>query len=168
MTFLKTLGYTLVVTLLFGFLITQPFLETGTFGKLILFLIFGFGLYFLFKEHDVEEITTRLSMTYIPGAVVILFGITTNILETISTAIVQRGVGITQLGVMANLVTRQNILLNLILLLIGLYGPLYMLRWKEKEGAYKQTTWSILCVAVLYLIGILIAWYINMQLVGQL
>jgi len=156
MTFWRTLGLTLILTVLFGFLFLTPFVGSIVI-TFIVFILIGLALFYLFRKQSFEEIMAKITFIYMPASIVaICTGFITTAFEKVMEmraiqAAATKGV---EAAPMASFFAQQIIPLELLLLLIGIFGPLYMFKWKEAE--YRQLIWNTICVLIVYGIGLLI------------
>lgn len=170
MTFLRTFGFTLIITILFGFLIIKPFLGTTIIFALVIFILIGLVLHYLFRANDIDEAITRISMIYLPSSVLsIILGFTTNLFLSVTEEMAARQAAASgqSFGTLATLFGYQNVILALIALLIGLFGPLYIFRWKEARTSSKQIIWNIVNILLIYLLVFLIHIFITTRFLGS-
>ncbi|MBW2969803.1 hypothetical protein KY309_01725 [Candidatus Woesearchaeota archaeon] len=147
MKFSHTIAYTIITAILFSLIIFEP---VGTIGQIISYAILGCMLYLTFKKETFDEIITKTNMLFIPAAIVqIAISSIINVLKEIFS--LRAG---TQIANFATEIPDRKILLSLLLIFIGLYAPIYALRWKEKT--YKPMIWAAISIAILYLVVLII------------
>ena len=165
MTFLRTLGFTIVIAILFGFLASKPLLDVTLLTTFILFVLIGTLLHYFFREEDINETITLTSMIYLPASVMaIIFGFATNLLIRIFEVTARQAGAASGIGTLAVIFTRQNVTLTLLALLIGLFGPICILRWKEFQTAFKQIMWNVSSILIIYVLS----WLVNILIMKRL
>jgi len=167
MTFWRTLEYTLICMLLFSVILSLSFMEIRTFF-IIVSLLAGLVFYYLFKEMPIDEAMQEISIAYIPASIVVISeGMLTNLMKyTIETAASLRPDP--QIGSLATIFAQRNIIFELIVLLVGLFGPFVLFKlFKGQQIEYKRLIWNIASVFIVYLIALLIVTFVIMpRLIG--
>lgn len=165
MTFLKTLGFTLIILILSTFFVANGMLGAPLWLLFIIFTAAGFALCGLFREHLVEGLVQRISIIYISGSIITtLSGFFTNIVQD-SLKLLSLGPpsgSTTYARVLINLYSERNIPAELFIILIGLFAPVYLLKqFKEKRQVpHREIIWSVICVIIIYA---LVAWLAYMK-----
>lgn len=133
MKLLRTLGFTAIMMLLATIVIAPSFMETPVFVSLILVALSGFALAQFFSHGSGEEQVELMSLIFLSLATVnTILGMLTNML----------GLG------------KRMILLELVILFAGLFGPLAASGQLAKHKLpMKQVLLNIIAVAALYLIS---------------
>ena len=165
MTFLKTLLFTVCVTILFGLLLANSLGPLPSFLMFMILLLVGVSLYTLFRKEPAQEIITKISIIYISSSIVfIIIGFTTNFAHMMTQLIKQ--ISPQQFTIMG-FFGEQNILLTLILLFVGLYGPTYYFKRKENLSL-KQIFYSLGSVLLIYIIAFTIYAIIESKLIARM
>lgn len=170
MTFWRTLEYAFICALLISVILASSFLGGYSFF-IIVSVLTGFVFYYLFKELPTDEAMEEISIAYIPASIVaILSGVFNNLILDIIETINQlraEAAG-TQFGSLATMFAHRNIAFELIVLIIGLFGPFIMFKLlKSRQIEYERLVWNILAVTVVYLIiALIVNFVIWPRLVG--
>lgn len=157
MTFWKTLEYTFICALLLSVILASSFLETRTFF-IIVSALTGLAFYYLFKELPTDEAMQEISIAYIPASIVaILSGMFTNLIKNVIELAARHETAGTQIGSLATIFAYRNIAFELIVLIVGLFGPFIIFKlMKAQQIEYRRLIWNIIAVTCIYLIILLI------------
>ena len=145
---LRTLGFTLCITIIFSAILAGSVFQVPAWQKLGLFAVLGLLFYYLFGPDDnmhslgLVFITSAVFLTitgFLGNAALEILGALTGQVRELSGPV---GPGVReQIGSLATIFGKSNVLLGLILLFVGLFGPaLALLQLKEKQ----KIDWGIL------------------------
>ncbi len=149
MTIIKTLGFTLCITAMFSFIIAAGLFQVAAWQTLTVFAVLGLFFYYLFGPEDNLQ---SLSLVFITSAV---FLVITGFLSNAAVEIFAQMIGkLTKTGATASLFGKQNVLLSLTLLFVGLFAPaLALLQFKEKQSLdYKLLLRCAVSAGLVYLL----------------
>ena len=171
MSFIRTLTHSTIILIILVFILFKPFINISIFMTLIIWLIFGYFLCYLFWNRDFDPTLEGISLSYIPIAILaIVFWTGINIIDSTvqhigfeADRILQENednivqfllVRDTSLG-LREFIISQNILLELIIMTFGVFTPHCILRKHKKLRVnYKRISWNVITIGILYLISI--------------
>jgi len=166
MGFLRTLSFTLCITTLLVFVLTASIVILPLWQQLLIFAVLGLLFYFVFGP---EEALHELGILFITSAVVlILTGFLGNMAIAVLNAVRGR-VGDFGAGQLSALFGQTNVLLGLVLLFIGMFGPAAaFLQFKEKQ----KIEWGIfvrsaISVGLVYLLAFLVSRMVLARIIGM-
>lgn len=172
MTLLRTLGFTAIITLLATIVIAPFFMESALFISFILVSLAGFALAHFFSHGSPEEQVEMTSIIFLILATFdIILGMLTNIVRQIGNMMVALPENAStqlahQMGTfIINFFGSRLIFAELIILFIGLFGPLVILSQLSKQKIpTRQVLLNVVAVVVLYIISTGIVMIINYRI----
>ncbi len=163
MSLLRTFGFSLCMFVLFLFLVGNGLLGVPLWALFIIYMAIGFALYYILRNLAVEELLQQTRIIYIAGSVaIIISGFLTNIVrEALMVTVQSTGPRAITSKYLLYYYSTRNIPAELLLLLIGLFAPVYLLRqFREKQKVpHREIIWSIICILVLYALVALLAYW---------
>lgn len=169
------LVYAIFSTGLFFVIISKSFFGVSDLAFLIICLVLGIFCAFVFRNLKPEASWERMTMVYLPAAnLSIVIGMIDDNFNWLLNIFINRFGSIGReapslLYSLTNFVGPRMVFLELILITIGVLGPLLALHlYKKEKIPWMQTLFNIIIVIVIYLLALLIEYLVHLRIIQTL
>lgn len=159
MRYLENLGVSICILITYAYILSSAFLEPSFFRTVVVFFTIGVALHYLSRNLTIEDHIDRLDLLFLSSSILaIIAGTSANILRHMLFQIAHYS---NALAMLTELFSYQPVLLNIGILLPGLFLPSFALGKQPVQVFLKPIKNSLMSAGFIFFISVLLTMYVG-------